>query len=78
MMTENAFLTNKQRANDLKGLISIWVIPSPSYNSQTAIGISNKLKIVSTQTIEKNTLKISKWNWPWRSKQGFCMAEKMR
>lgn len=24
----------------------------------------------------KNTLKISKWNWPWRSKQGFCMAKK--
>lgn len=24
----------------------------------------------------KNTLKISKWNWPWRSKQGFCMAGK--
>ncbi len=26
----------------------------------------------------KNTLKISEWNWPWRSKQGFCMAGKMR
>ncbi len=26
----------------------------------------------------KNTLKISRWNWPWRSKQGFCMAGKMR
>ncbi len=24
----------------------------------------------------KNTLKISKWNWPWRSKQGFCIAGK--
>ncbi|GAA7431316.1 hypothetical protein ckin106_06260 [Helicobacter pylori] len=28
------------------------MIPSPSYNSQTAIGVSNKLKIVSAQTIE--------------------------
>ncbi|MFP6287644.1 hypothetical protein ACLGEW_03060 [Helicobacter pylori] len=27
---------------------------------------------------KKNTLKTSAWNWPWRSKQGFCMAEKMR
>ncbi len=26
----------------------------------------------------KNTLKISEWNWSWRSKQSFCMAEKMR
>lgn len=24
----------------------------------------------------KNTLKISEWNWSWRSKQSFCMAEK--
>ncbi|WP_423749753.1 ATP-binding protein [Helicobacter pylori] len=45
-----------------KKLISIWVILSPSYNSQTATGISNKLKIVSAQTIETNTLEISEWN----------------
>ncbi|GAA6995252.1 hypothetical protein ID0109_02570 [Helicobacter pylori] len=33
------------------------MIPSQSYNSQTAIGISNKLKIVSAQTIEKKYAK---------------------
>ncbi|GAA7281767.1 hypothetical protein HpCK64_06810 [Helicobacter pylori] len=33
------------------------MIPSPSYNSQTAISISNKLKIVSAQTIEKKYAK---------------------
>lgn len=75
-MTENAFLTKKQRANDLKGLMKKCMIPSPSYNSQTAIGVSNKLKIVSAQTIETNTLEISEWNWPWRSKQDFCMEKK--
>lgn len=49
---------------------------SQSYNSQTAIDISNKLKIVSVKKIEKNTLEASKRNWPWRSKQGSCIAGK--
>ncbi len=42
-----------------------------------AMKISNKLKIVSAQTIKKNTPKTNAWNWPWRSKQGSCIARKM-
>ncbi len=53
MMTENAVLTKTQRVNDLKTLMKKCMILSQFYNSQTAIGISNKLKIVSVQTIEK-------------------------
>ncbi len=53
MMTENAVLTKTQRVNDLKTLMKKCMILSQFYNSQTAIGISNKLKIVSAQTIEK-------------------------
>ncbi|GAA7429166.1 hypothetical protein ID0992_04830 [Helicobacter pylori] len=78
MMTENAILTKTQRANDLKKLIKKGMILSQSYNSQTAMKISNKLKIVSAKTTENNTLETSKGDWPWRSKQGFCMANKMR
>ncbi len=73
---KNAFLTNKQRANDLKTLMKKCMILSEFYNSQTAMKISNKLKIVSAQAIEKNTSKTSARNWPWRSKQGSCIAGK--
>ncbi len=51
--------------------------PITIYSSQVAIIVSNRLKIVSVQTIEKNTLKISARNWSWRSKQGSCIARKM-
>ncbi|GAA7422971.1 hypothetical protein MM0353_00850 [Helicobacter pylori] len=50
---------------------------SERFKKAVAIIVSNKLKIVSAQTIEKNTPKTNAWNWPWRSKQGSCIARKM-
>ncbi len=50
---------------------------SQFYSSQVTMKISNKLKMVSAQTIEKNTPKTNAWNWLWRSKQGSCIAGKM-
>ncbi|GHR09652.1 hypothetical protein VN0438_01130 [Helicobacter pylori] len=72
-----ALIHKKQKANNSKELIKKWVILSKSYSSQVAMKISNKLKMVSVQTIEKNTPKTNAWNWPWRSKQGSCIARKM-
>ncbi|GAA7108666.1 hypothetical protein HpCHN43_03420 [Helicobacter pylori] len=67
----------KQKANNSKKLMKKCLILSQSYSSQVAMKISNKLKIVSVQTIEKNTPKTNAWNWPWRSKQGSYIARKM-
>ncbi len=47
-MIENAILTKKQRANDLKTLMKKRMILSQSYNPQTAMKISNKFNIVSS------------------------------
>ncbi|GLO95241.1 ATP-binding protein [Helicobacter pylori] len=63
-------------ANDSKTLMKKCMILSKFYNSQTAMKSSNKLKIVSVQTTEKNTPKTSAWNWPWHSKQDSCIAGK--
>ncbi len=69
--------SDPQKANNSKELMKNCLNLSQSYNSQNATKISSKLKIVSVQTIEKNTPKTSAWNWPWRSKQGSCIARKM-
>ncbi len=68
--------SDPQKANNPKKLMKKCLILSQSYSSQVAMKISNKLKIVSVQTIEKNTPKTNAWNWPWRSKQGSCIARK--
>ncbi len=67
----------KAKSEQFKKLMKKCLILSQSYSSQVAMKISNKLKIVSAQTIEKNTPKTNAWNWPWRSKQGSCIARKM-
>ncbi|GAA8913414.1 hypothetical protein HpEKA43_03460 [Helicobacter pylori] len=67
----------KQKANNSKELMKKCLILSQFYSSQVAIIVSNKLKMVSAQTIEKNTPKTNAWNWPWRSKQGSYIARKM-
>ncbi|GHR44004.1 hypothetical protein JP0098_02440 [Helicobacter pylori] len=69
--------SDPQKANNSKELMKKCLILSQSYSSQVAMKISNKLKIVSAQTIKKNTPKTNAWNWPWRSKQGSCIARKM-
>lgn len=69
--------SDPQKANNSKELMKKGMILSQSYSSQVAMKISNKLKIVSAQTIEKNTPKTNAWNWSWRSKQGSCIARKM-
>ncbi|GAA7243079.1 hypothetical protein Kyoto90A_02460 [Helicobacter pylori] len=69
--------SDPQKANNSKELMKKCLILSQSYSSQVAMKISNKLKIVSVQTIKKNTPKTNAWNWPWRSKQGSCIARKM-
>ncbi|MFT2641150.1 ATP-binding protein [Helicobacter pylori] len=74
---KDALTHKKQKANNSKELMKKCLILSQSYSSQVAMKISNKLKIVSAQTIEKNTPKTNAWNWSWRSKQGSCIARKM-
>ncbi len=64
------------KSEQFKKLMKKCMILSQSYSSQVAMKISNKLKIVSVQTIEKNTPKRNAWNWPWRSKQDSCIARK--